>query len=57
MNRASCTCTDKARELKMLHYQRSKNTLTGNIVWISEDKEDKDEDYESLLDSTFMKTS
>ena len=41
----------------MLHYQQSKNTLTGNIVWISEDIEDKDEDYKSLLDSTFIKTS
>ena len=41
----------------MLHYQRSKNTLTGNIVWISKDIEGKDEDYESLLDSTFIETS
>ena len=57
MNRASCTCTDKARESKMLHYQQPKNTLAGNIVWISEDIEDKDEDYKSLLDSTFIKTS
>ena len=33
-----------ARESKMLHYQKSKNTLTENIVWISEDIKDNDED-------------